>query len=77
MNLSRREFFLLLKLVDNQGKVLSRDQLTQSLYGWEDEVDSNALEVHICNIRKKIGADCIRTIRGVGYMIEKQPKESV
>jgi len=71
VNLPRREFALLQKLIENQGKALSRDQLTQSLYNWDEDVDSNALEVHIHNLRKKFGADLIRTIRGVGYMVEK------
>ncbi len=68
---SRREFALLEKLLTNQGRVLSRDQMSQSLYGWDDDIDSNALEVHVHNIRKKVSGDIIRTIRGVGYMIEK------
>ncbi len=71
MNVSRREFALLQKLLENSGRVISREQLTQSLYGWGDDVDSNALEVHIHNIRKKFGTNFIRTIRGVGYMAEK------
>lgn len=71
MNISRREYALLYKLLENVGRVISREQLTQTLYGWGDEVDSNALEVHIHNLRKKFGTDFIRTIRGVGYMIEK------
>lgn len=70
--ISRREFALLQKLLENAGKVLSREQLTQTLYGWGDDVDSNALEVHIHNLRKKFGADLIRTIRGIGYMVEKE-----
>ena len=69
--ISRREFALLEKLLANQGRVLSREQLSQSLYGWDDDVDSNALEVHIHNIRKKIGDDIIHTVRGVGYLIKK------
>lgn len=69
---SRREFALLLKLVENAGRVLSRDQLNQTLYGWGDSVDSNALEVHIHNLRKRFGSDMIRTIRGVGYIVEKK-----
>lgn len=70
--ISRREFALLQKLVDNVGRVLSRENLTQTLYGWGDDVDSNALEVHIHNLRKKFGDNLpIRTIRGVGYMVEK------
>lgn len=69
--MSRREFALLQKLLQNAGRVLSREQLTQSLYGWEEEIDSNALEVHIHNLRKKFGSDLIATIRGVGYMVQK------
>jgi len=72
LNLPRREFALLLKLLENQGKALSREQLSQSLYNWDEDVDSNALEVHIHNLRKKFGADLIKTIRGIGYMIPKQ-----
>lgn len=71
INLSRREFALLHTLLANVGRVLSREHLTQTLYGWGDDVDSNALEVHIHNLRKKFGSNFIRTIRGVGYMIEK------
>jgi two-component system response regulator QseB len=70
--LPRREFALLQKLLENIGQVLSREQIAQSLYGWEEEVDSNALEVHIHNLRKKLNATYIRTIRGVGYMLEKE-----
>lgn len=72
LTLSRREFALLHKLLANVGRVISREHLTTTLYGWGDEVDSNALEVHIHNLRKKFGSDLIRTIRGVGYMIEKE-----
>lgn len=70
--ISRREFALLQKLLENVGRVLSREQLTQSLYGWGDDIDSNALEVHIHNLRKKFGTHIIRTIRGVGYMVVKE-----
>jgi two-component system, OmpR family, response regulator QseB len=70
VSLPRREFALLQKLIEHRGKVLSREQLTQSLYGWEEDVDSNALEVHVHNLRKKLKAKFIRTIRGVGYMVE-------
>ncbi len=72
VNVPRREFALLQKLLENSGQVLSREQLMQSVYGWEEDVDSNALEVHIHNLRKKLNATFIRTIRGVGYMIEKE-----
>jgi two-component system response regulator QseB len=71
ISVSRREFALLHKLLENAGRVLSREHLTQSLYGWGEDVDSNALEVHIHNLRKKFGQDFIRTIRGIGYMIDK------
>lgn len=70
---SRREFSLLQKLLENVGFVVSRNSLNQCLYGWVDEIDSNTLEVHVHNIRKKLGiTHLIRTIRGVGYMIEKE-----
>ncbi len=73
IKLSRREFALLQKLLEHPGRVLSREVLTQCLYGWEEDVDSNALEVHIHNLRKKFGGGkFIRTIRGVGYMVEKE-----
>lgn len=70
LELSRREFVLLHLLLENINKVLSREQIIQNIYGWGDDVDSNALEVHIHNIRKKLGPSFISTIRGVGYMIE-------
>jgi two-component system response regulator QseB len=73
LELSAREFALLHKLLDNVGRVLSREQLEQSLYGWQEEVESNAVEVHIHHLRRKLGKDLIRTIRGVGYMIVKEP----
>lgn len=69
--ISRREFSLLQKLLENAGRVISREQLNQTLYGWGENIDSNALEVHIHNLRKRFGTDLIRTIRGVGYMVEK------
>jgi len=68
---SRREFALLQKLLENTGRVISREQLNQTLYGWSENIDSNALEVHIHNLRKRFGSKLIRTIRGVGYMVEK------
>ena len=71
VELSRREFSLLQMLLENAGRVLTRSQLEQSLYGWRDEPDSNALEVHIHHLRKKLGSDLIRTLRGVGYTIAK------
>ncbi len=75
INLSRREFALLHVLLENAGRVLSREHLTQSLYGWGEEVDSNALEVHVHNLRKRFGQDFIRTVRGIGYTIEKSKND--
>lgn len=73
---SRREFALLQKLLENSGRVISREQLNQTLYGWGENIDSNALEVHIHNLRKRFGTNIIRTIRGVGYMAEKREETS-
>lgn len=67
--LSGREFALLEALLARPGMVLSRAQLEERLYGWDDEVGSNAVEVHIHNLRRKLGADVIRNVRGVGYTI--------
>lgn len=77
INVPRREFALLQKLIESKGQVLSREQLMQSIYSWDEEVDSNALEVHIHNLRKKLNANFIRTIRGVGYLVEKLPEDSI
>ena len=70
--LLRREFVLLQKLLENKGQIVKREQLMQTLYGWDALIDSNALEVHIHQLRKKLCTGCIRTIRGVGYMIEEE-----
>lgn len=72
INISPREFALLHKLLENTGHVISREQLSQSLYGWDTEIDSNAVEVHIHNLRKKLGNKLIQTVRGVGYMIDRE-----
>lgn len=73
VTLSTREFDLLQALLLNAGRVLSREQLEQHLYSWGREVESNAVEVHIHHLRKKLGADCIQTVRGVGYLLPKVP----
>jgi two-component system response regulator QseB len=67
--LSGREFALLQALLQRPGVVLSRAQLEERLYGWDEEVGSNAVEVHIHNLRRKLGADAIRNVRGVGYTV--------
>lgn len=69
--LSAREFMLLHELLLHVGRVQSREQLEQHLYAWGDEVESNAVEVHIHHLRKKLGTEVIRTLRGVGYVIDK------
>lgn len=71
VDLSSREFSLLQLLLENAGRVLTRSQLEQSLYGWQGEPDSNVLDVHIHHLRKKLGSDLIRNLRGVGYTIPK------
>lgn len=71
VDLSPKEYAILLVLLESAGRALSREQLEQSLYGWGDEVESNAVEVHIHHLRKKLGAELIRTIRGVGYLVDK------
>jgi two-component system OmpR family response regulator/two-component system response regulator QseB len=69
--LSTREFDLLQALMLNAGRVLSREQLEQQLYAWGQEVESNAIEVHIHHLRKKLGAELIQTVRGVGYLLQR------
>lgn len=69
--LSAREFAVLEALTARPGAILSRAQLEQRLYGWGEEVESNAVEVFVHSLRKKLGADFIRTVRGVGYMVPK------
>lgn len=68
--LSGREFSLLQLLLENAGQVLTRQALEQQLYGYDSDVESNTLEVHIHHIRKKLGGGLIRTIRGIGYMVD-------
>ena len=71
LELSRREYMLLKSLMENAGRVLTRATLENRLYDWADEIASNALEVHIHHLRKKISTDFIKTIRGVGYKVDK------
>ena len=69
VTLSTREFDLLQTFMLSADRVLSREQLEQQLYSWGKEVESNAVEVHIHNLRRKLGATLIQTVRGVGYML--------
>lgn len=71
VNLSAREFTLLRAFLDRPGVVLSRAQLEEKLYGWDDSIDSNAVEVHIHALRKKLGSDFIKNVRGIGYLVPK------
>jgi two-component system response regulator QseB len=71
--LSPREFALLQLLLERPGTILSRAQLEERLYGWGEEVESNAVEVHIHGLRKKLGADFILNVRGVGYRVRPHP----
>lgn len=72
VDLTTREFALLQLLIENAGKVLSKNRIEQSLYSWRDDVSSNAVEVHVHHLRKKFGNDLIRTIRGVGYIADSE-----
>jgi two-component system response regulator QseB len=72
VQLSAREYALLQALLEATGMPLSRTQLEEKVYGWGEEVESNAVEVHVHALRRKLGADLIRTVRGVGYMIPRQ-----
>lgn len=70
IELPRREHMLLKSLMENAGRVQTRSALETRLYSWGEEVASNALEVHIHHLRRKLGGDLIRTVRGVGYKID-------
>lgn len=69
VRLTPHEYKILLELVSNSGRVLSKEQLQQSLYGWDEGAESNAVEVHIHHLRKKFYSELIRNIRGVGYIV--------
>ena len=71
--LQAREFDLLHALMLNAGRVLSREQLEQHLYSWGQEVESNAIEVHVHHLRRKLGSALIQTVRGVGYLVTREP----
>jgi two-component system response regulator QseB len=71
VNLPRKEFLLLHELLAQPGRVMTRDKLQQALYGWDETLESNALEVHVHHLRKKFFPELIRTVRGVGYLVDK------
>ncbi|KAA6175131.1 response regulator [Pseudomonas veronii] len=70
--LTPKEYQLLHELLSPPGRVMTRDQLMQLLYGWNEEAESNTLEVHIHHLRKKFSSELIRTVRGVGYLVEER-----
>jgi two-component system response regulator QseB len=72
VSLSPREFSLLQLLLEHPGRPVSRARLEESLYGWGEEVESNAIEVHVHALRRKLGAESIKTLRGVGYMVPRR-----
>jgi two-component system OmpR family response regulator/two-component system response regulator QseB len=76
VTLSIREFDLLQTLMLNVGRVLSREQLEQQLYSWGQEVESNAIEVHVHRLRRKLGNALIQTVRGVGYVLMRSSSPS-
>ncbi|OOG39913.1 response regulator transcription factor [Polaromonas sp. A23] len=76
VSLSTREFDLLQAFMLSANRVLSREQLEQQLYSWGKEVESNAVEVHVHNLRRKLGSALIHTVRGVGYMLQRDAPKS-
>jgi DNA-binding response OmpR family regulator len=70
--LKTREFDLLHALMLNAGRVLTREQIEQHLYSWGREVDSNAIEVHVHHLRRKLGGERIQTVRGIGYLLQRE-----
>ena len=72
VELALREFALLQELMLNAGRVLSLEQLAQKLYAWGEEIESNAIEVHVHHLRRKLAPDLVRTLRGVGYLLPRE-----
>jgi len=72
LSLPRKEYMLLKALLENQGRVQSKQQLENKLYQWGEEVGSNTIEVHIHHLRKKFPSDFIKTLRGIGYVLGKR-----
>ncbi|MAM12670.1 MAG: DNA-binding response regulator [Rhizobiaceae bacterium] len=73
IRLSRREYSILHALMIHPGRILSRSQIEEKLYGWQEEVESNAVEVHIHHLRGKLGPGMIQTVRGIGYRLGDEP----
>ena len=75
--LTAREWAVLIHLLTHAGVPQPRARIEESLYGWHEEVESNAIEVHVSNLRKKLGGDVIRTVRGFGYVVDKETAKAV
>ncbi|MDD5276322.1 MAG: response regulator [Methylovulum sp.] len=75
VELSQKEFEVLNFLMSNIGKVISRARLEESLYSWNSDIESNTVEVHIHHLRKKLDSSLIRTVRGVGYIIDAEEEQ--
>ena len=73
VRLSRREYAILHALMVHPGQILSRARIEEKLYGWQEEIESNAVEVHIHHLRGKLGPDIIQTVRGIGYRLGEEP----
>ena len=71
--LGAREFALLLTLVQARPQVLSKSRLESALYGFDEALESNAIEVHVHHLRRKLGESLIKTVRGVGYFVPQEP----
>ena len=72
IKLSNKEFDILALLIDNEGRCLSKQQIEEKIYEWGSEFESNTVEVHISSIRRKLGKDLIKTMRGIGYIMESK-----
>ena len=72
INLTAKEFQILYKLMQKPEHIVTREQLEESLYAWGEEIESNAIEVYIYQLRKKIGSKSIKTIRGLGYKMSRE-----
>lgn len=73
IDVTRREFAILSAIAEHPGIIRSRTELEERLYGWQEDIDSNAVEVHIHNLRQKLGRDLIETVRGLGYRLKAAP----
>ncbi len=71
VSLTSKEFGILLLLIEHPGQVMTRERLEETLYGWGEEIESNAIQVHIHHLRKKLGKNFIRTVHSIGYVIDK------